>query len=293
MSFNKGTFNSLVAILSFFTLSAYASQVYVEKATGSGVNDSDLITATDLISSAVNNVSTNTVVDQPNKADFILRPKLIRLGEAYVMSLSKVQDGQQVFSSQLKAAQMDELDKVSQRLTRAVLEGKRAESDARVGEVTNEEAKEGTQRRPARGSAYLSFGGSTFGNLNSSGIGYSLGLGYSFDVNRVRLKLMGEANVNGAAFLMSGGLGGNYFFSLGDISPYLSADFGLGAAKIDGGGAFSGELVGGFVAGVGAGVELLRTSSINLDLGFRVGFLFHANSLGMPQVYSLRLGLYF
>jgi hypothetical protein len=38
---------------------------------------------------------------------------------------------------------------------------------------------------------------------------------------------------------------------------------------------------------------LLRTSSVSLDIGFRAGFLLHANSLGTPEQYALRLGLIF
>jgi hypothetical protein len=37
----------------------------------------------------------------------------------------------------------------------------------------------------------------------------------------------------------------------------------------------------------------LRTSSINLDLGFHASFLLNSNTFGIPQSYSVRLGLYF
>jgi hypothetical protein len=279
--------------LSGYSSGAFAAQVYVEAATGSGVSPGDLETATELVKSAVPQVSPESVSEQPNQAAFTLRPRLLRLGQAYVLTLAKIRDGQVVYSSQLKAERMDELDKVATRLTRSVILGESAPATPRVGEITDEEANNGTQRRPVRKAIYLGFGGSEFSHLNSTGVGYSFGAAYSWDTNYVRIKLLGEGDVNGAAFFASGGIGGNYYFSNSDVAPYLSADFGGGVAKVDGGGVFSGQTVGGFVVGAGAGVELLRTSSVNLDLGFRAGVLLHANNYGMPEVYSLRLGLYF
>ena len=276
-----------------FAVSVYAGQVYVEKATGGGVSDADLTNATELVKSAVGDVSSNSVVDQPNQADLILRPKLLHLGAAYILTLSKIRDGQTIYSSQLKAEKIDELDKVAERLTRSVLAGKRAADTPRVGEITNQEEHDGTQRRPARHAVYLGFGGANFQNLNSSGVGYSFGLAYSWDVNRARIKLMGEGDVNGAAFFASAGLGGNYFLTMEDLAPYLSLDFGAGVAKLDGGGVLSGQTVGGFVVGTGAGLEMLRTSAISVDLGFRMGFLFHSTVQGTPAAFTLRLGLYF
>jgi hypothetical protein len=285
--------NFAVLLVSLSSISAQAAQVYVEPASGSGVSASDLTTATDLVSSSVSDVSSDTVVNQASQAEYVLKPKLIRLGEAYVLSLSKVRDGKVVFSSQLKAAHMDELDKVALRLTGSVILGKRASDDAHVGEITDQEAKEGTQRHATRKQTYLGFGGSSFGNLNSSGIGFSLGAAYAWDLNRARVKLLAEGDMNGSAFFASAGLGGSYFLSLADLAPYLAADFGAGAAKVDGGGAFTGPTTVGFVVGFGAGIELLRTSSVNLDLGFRAAYLLHSNDFGLPQAYSLRLGLYF
>lgn len=108
----------LTAFLLAASEPAYANQVFVEKATGSGVNASDLTTATELVRTSVTDVSSDGVVEKSSQADYTLKPKLIRLGQAYVLSLAKVKDGKVIFSSQLKAAQMDELDKVATRLTR-------------------------------------------------------------------------------------------------------------------------------------------------------------------------------
>ena len=107
------------------------------------------------------------------------------------------------------------------------------------------------------------------------------------------LKVITEGSFNGSAFFVNGGLGANFFLSMTDISPYLAADFGAGAAKIDGGTVLVGQTVGGFVVGIGGGIQVFRTSATNLDLGFRAGFMLKSNDLGAPQVLTFRLGLYF
>jgi hypothetical protein len=274
---------------------AQAAEIYVEPATGSGVEPSDLATVTQLVKTSVSEVSSDTVTEQVAQSDLVLRPALVRIGQAYILSMSKVgKDGQVIFSSQLKAEKMDEMDKVAERLTRSVLTGEKAKDHARVGEITNEEAKEGTQRRPVRNSQYLGFGISNLINLNSSGVGYSFAYAYSWDVNVARIKILAELDGNGNALFVNAALGGAYFFTKGDVAPYVSADFGGGLAKLDGGSLFAGQSVGGFVLGAGAGVEFLRTSAVNLDLGFRSVFLLNSsNGYGIPIGLSVRLGIYF
>jgi hypothetical protein len=285
--------SALSAASSFFAVPALADNVFVDRATGSGVAESDLDTATTLVKTSVADVGGETVVDRIDKADLVLRPTLMRLGESYVLGLAKLREGKIAGSSQLKAARMDELDKVADRLTRSVLAGENAKANPRVGEITQHEASEGTERRPTRSENYLSFGGSVLSNLNSTGLGYSFGVGHAWDANIALLKIYAQGDFNGDAWMLTGGIGGDYFFSTRDIAPYVTADFGGGAAKIDGGGVFTGQTVGGFAVGVGGGVQFLRTASVNLDLGFRAGYVLHSNSIGLPQCYSLRLGLYF
>jgi hypothetical protein len=274
---------------------AAADTIYVAPATGSGVNQSDLATTTDLIKTSVNHNGSHQIVNQADQADFTLQPNLLNLGSAYVLQLSKIKsDGAPVFSTQLKAERLDELDKVADRVTHAVLAGKAASQDTQVGEITNQEAHDGTQRRPARNEWYAGFGGSGLSGLNVSGLGYSLGLARAWDLNTALLKIMFEDAGLDSSFLMSTNLGGQYFLSNSDLAPYLGADFGFGAAKAEGGGGFfSGQTVGGFDVGGEAGAELLRTAAINLDLMFRASFLLHSTSYGMPIAYTLRLGLYF
>ena len=288
-------FAALICLGVVSSTPALADHIFVQSATGSGVSSADLATATELIKTAVVEVSSHEVVPTPEQADFFLRPTLLKLGAAYVLSLSKAdKTGRNLFSTQLKAEKIDELDKVALRVTRSALSGAKASQDEHVGEITNQEENDGTQRRPTRKEWYLGFGPMTFSNLNTTGIGYSLGVARAWDVNTVLIKIMGEAGGHNSAFLISLGIGGEYFLSTGNTAPYVGADFGFGAAKASGNaGFFTGSVIGGFDGGLQAGVELLRSSKINLDVNFRAGFLLKSNSYGLPSVYSLRLGLYF
>ena len=281
--------------VAFSCASAWADRIYVERASGSGVSNSDLETATELIQGAVPQVSSDQVVSEMSEANLFLRPHLLRLGSAYLLQLEKAdREGEVIFSGSLKAERMDELDIVARRLTRAVLSNTTPSSDERVGEITNEEAHNGTQRNPTRSEWYLGFGGSDFSNMNVNGLGYSLGAAHVWDINVALIKIIGEFSGLDSAFMTSLGLGGDYFFSSSPISPYVGGDFGFGAAKAEGNaGFFSGDVIGGFDLGGEAGIEFFRTSAVNLDLGFRAGVLLHSNSYGSPAVYSLRLGVLF
>ncbi len=273
---------------------ASASSIYVAPATGSGSSEADLSTATDLVKTSVSNVGSNQVVEQPEQADFTLQPKLLRLGSAYVLGVSKIQDGKIVFSSQLKAEKIDELDKVADRVVHAVLTGKAAPQDVQVGEITNQEAHDGTQRTPTRGEWFISLGGSNLSNLNVSGLGYALSVAHAWDLNTALIKLGLEDAGLDSAFLISANLGAQYFITSSSVAPYVGADFGFGAAKAEGnGGFFSGQTIGGFDLAGKAGVELFRTAGVNLDIEFRAGFLLKSGTYGNPGAYTLRLGLYF
>ena len=283
----------VLCLVPFFALPSWAAQIYVEQATGSGSSSGDQDTATSLVRTSAGSIGNNHTLDSPDGADFTLRPKLMKLGKAYILNVSKVQNGQVIYASQLKAANMDELDKVALRVTQAVLSGRQTTDDAQVGEITNQESKDGTQRRPVRHETYVGIGAASLANMNAQHLGYSLGVATAWDTNTFLVRLMGELSGAGSAGMLSGGIGLNYFILNSDAAPYIGADFGYGAAKADGGGFFSGATRGGFVFGLDAGVVLLRTSTINLDLGFRAGFLANTNDYGRPASYSLRVGLYF
>ncbi len=278
----------------FICANVFADHVFIEPATGTSVSHDELLAVTDLIGSAVTEDGKNDLVTDKDGADFILKPKLTRLGGSIILSVSKVKDGKTVFSAQLKAAQIDELDKVAHRVTQAVLHGKKAAEDTRVGETTDQEAKEGTQRKPVIHALSVGLGGVVLGNLNTgSNIGFGLGASYGWDLNRVRIKFNAAGALDQNALFVDGGIGLNVFLLTTDFAPYLSGDFGLGLTKTQSTALMDSEVNAGFVGGIGGGIEIFRTSSVSLDLGVRLAMLLKSNAYGNPQTLSVRLGVYF
>jgi len=271
--------------------SSFADQIFVEATRGTGMVQSDLDTTTSLVQSAVSQ-SGYQVADQANGADAILKPELLRLGKSYILKISEVKSGEVVATSNLKAETIEELDKVALRVTQSVLKGKTASEDTAVGEITDQEANDGTQRRPVRRLTYIGLGAATFSSLGTSNIGYSIGFGKAWDANQTMIKIMGNLSGSASAAMLDATLGLDYFLSRRDLATYLGGSFGYGAAKSSGG--FSDSTArGGFILSPEVGAQIMRTSAVSLDLGFRAEFLLNSNEFGHPACYSLRLGVYY
>src|SRR3954451_18871920 len=123
-------------------VSARADLVKVDYATGINSSIPEQGTATQLVRSAVSELG-HRLTDDGGAADYTLHPHLMKLQQSYVLTIEKTVKGQSRYSAQLKAAHLDELDKVARRVTRAVIAEKRAAEDVRVGEVTDHESQEG------------------------------------------------------------------------------------------------------------------------------------------------------
>lgn len=288
----KKLFLTLVLFFAVVSPAALADDFYLENATGAGVPESDLTTTTELIRNEIEATNSNKIVTDA-KASLSLRPKILRLGQAYIIQLEKLQDGKVVFSTQLKADHIEEIDKVTKRLVEALLSGKNAQEDSRVGEITHQESHDGTQRKPSRHISYLGFGGSLFGAMNTSNVGYAFGAGFGWDVNDAIIKIQGDFSICGPAYFLNVGIEGMFFLSSQSIAPYLSADFGFGLTQSESSYMIGGQTIAGFDVGGGGGVLLLRTSNISIDVGLRVNVLLSTNNLGNPVAGTLRLGLYF
>lgn len=283
---------SFLCLLCFFCGLAFGDSYFIEDTTGTGFGAEDAIAVLQLVRSAVTDGG-HTVTAQRDKAQFQLRPKLMRLGKSYIFTLEKHAGETLVFSTKMKAAELEELDGVVNRVTRAALTSVQADDDARIDDVTQEEAIRGMRRRPARRGSFLAFGPASLSNLNASGLGFYLASAYSWDVNRAMVRLRAEMAINGGALLSDFGIGGSYFLSDRSVAPFVGVDAGFGVARIDRGSVFLNETVSGFTLAPLAGVHLLRTSAINLEIAGRIVFMLKSGSLGSPTSYSLRLGLYF
>lgn len=160
---------------------------------------------------------------------------------------------------------------------------------ARVGEIEVGEKEKYRTRFEAKNSKTFSFGPAFSANLNSSKMMYAGSLGYEWEAagqGAVFVEALGSHG-DGATYL-HGVLGGKYFFSDEDLSPFARIGFGMGFA--DGRDIKS---VTGFAGTVGLGVTMFRTSTVHLEVMASYSTLLTTNEHGTPGLSALTLGILF
>ena len=287
-------FRTLLCLFLLSSSVAHAIEVCVAPASGPGVATGQLQTITDLVRSAVGEAGSSVVApENPSACTVTLRTKVLKLDSATILSVEKWEENRMTFSTQLKAARTDELDRIANRVVRAVLSETAAKADARVDDVTEDEATHGVARRPARSGYFASFGPAWLSNLNATGLGVGISGGYAWDVNRVILQLQGDFVTRSAAIWSAAGLSGRYFLGSSDLAPYVSGQFGYGFAKQAKSGIFTGETTTGFALGAGAGLHLLRTTIVNLAVGARVTTILSELQGANPIATNVEVSLFF
>ena len=277
----------LLSCVLLFSLSAFSDTYFVQETATGALSKEDASTTTELIRSTINETGSHQTVGNAASAQYVLEPKLLKLGNSYIMPLQKQKAGKVVFSSQLKAKSIDELDGIVARLVRAVIDEVPVKADVRVNDVTETEAVSGTRRKEAQKHWYFGFGPYGSNNLGDNGVLYDLDIAYAWDVNSFSIKIFWDGafpgSNSGSNAFSDLGLGLNYFMKDTDMTPILEGDLGYGGANS----------TSGFVGGVGFGWEFFRTSSINFEILLRYAVLFNQTPIGTPSVYGLRIGLYF
>lgn len=226
---------------------------------------------------------------QPKEADYLLAPRILKLGSAYIVSIEKRQDGVTLNSVKLKARSADQLDVVADKLTRAVIQ----DTPPQAEQYEEGQVRRGTERSDTRKLNYFAFGPGTTGNLNTSGMGYHFSGGYGWDAVDFLIRLKTDLTIKKGAIFLDGGIGAQYFPMAGDFSPFVGGEFGFGVARLNGGNLFTDDTIGGFVLGLNAGVQILRTSDINLEISARYAVMLKSNSIGKPHTFGARVGIYF
>ncbi|MCB0349551.1 MAG: hypothetical protein KDD38_00110 [Bdellovibrionales bacterium] len=281
---------------------ALASTVYVETATGTGVDSPSLESVTELTKVAVSENTKFTLTEKKSSADFNIETKLLKLGDAIILTMTKTGKDKKSFTAKLKASGLEDVDVVTSRLVRSVLTEVAPEGKATVTDVTESEQHAGSRRYEATRQWQFGFGPAWSSNLNvgSGGTNWSLGYAWGLDPD-FQLALVADwysvANSDDANFTdVSFGL--DYYFSREKISPFIGADIGRGAAAAAQGCAdtwvcVSDDDASGWVVGVTAGYKFFRTSSVNLGIVGRYKYLFDKTSYGNPDMGSVRLVVYY
>jgi hypothetical protein len=279
--------------LLIFSSSGFAASYFVTDVTSDDAGPDITKSAKTLIITAVTNLGANLAPAEAS-ADYVLRPSIVRLGHAYVLTVAKVKNGAVVGSAQQKAMSAEELDDASNRAVRAVMLDTQTKPDLRVGEVKRREEDQLRRRILSRNTTYLGFGPGSLQNLGYSKLAYDFGIGRYWEVTpQSMIKLVGNGVLSGnwKVYYFSALLGLNYFLSDQDAAPYLTAGFGYGFSGS--GKSTPATAIGGFAMDVGAGLQLFRTSSTQFDISLVYSLIFGNNTIGTPGFTAVRLGVLF
>jgi hypothetical protein len=145
-------FKFLMAVVAFgvaIGFVANAESYFVEKAKVTNGGQTNAETATTLINDRLKSLEGMTMADSASAADFVLRPKVTRLGKAYVISIEKIKSGKRVSMTEGKAMTIEDLDKAVDKATIVAVNG--APRGAPLPQGLGEGPREGLQRGPPEG----------------------------------------------------------------------------------------------------------------------------------------------
>jgi hypothetical protein len=283
---------------------AFADKVFVESARGNGVADSDRESIEELVRMAVPQSGSHTVVSKKEDADYTLAPSLMKLGDAYILTIQKKnKSGSTIFAEKMKAGNLSEMDNVSGRLTRAVINQTVVANTADVTNITTEEEHMNSRRYNATRQWVVGLGPGWSSNLNSKGGGFSFLLGFlwgldpDFSISLTWLINNGPDKDHSTVSDFS--LGGEYYFSRSKFSPFVGARLGYGGATMNTNNcpiAYAGcgtDRASGWAGGLTAGYKLFRTSTVNAAVIANYTQIFDRTSAGSPGLTALLLAVYF
>lgn len=292
---------SLVFVLLGST--AFADSFFVETITGNEITAGDKSAVEELVRISVTENGKHTVVSKKDKADWILAPALLKLGDSYIITLQKKDKKDQVvFAEKMKAKTMSDMDTVASRLTRSVIEQKRTSETADVTNITQEEETMNTRRYQATRQWIIGIGPGWSNNLNSAGGGFTFTLGYLWGLDPdFAINLSWKGN-NGRKEDDSGystfSLGGEYYISRTKTSPFVGGRIGYGSAHADTCPFFSAttcseDKATGWSVDLDAGYKFFRTSSVNAGVAASYSYIFDETTRGNPSLFSVNLLVYY
>ena len=288
--------NTIVLTLLFISSLAFADKFCVQPfARETGASESNTAT-TELVKDAVQETG-HQVVDNPSECEFTLKGKVLKLGESYILSLEKFKKSERVGAKKLKT-NLDDMDRAASRVTRAIIDGENAKKNVTLDDVTKEDVESTNRRIQTMKQLLIGFGPVFFDNMGSSDIGIGATAAYQYTINpEFDAKLEAtfavgkdESSIN----VLYGAIELDYFFTNGNISPFLGLELGFGTfAGADNSSLLSKDREDGFVGGVALGVKFFRASTLNILAIYNYTYLFEKLSRGNPSMSSLQVGISF
>ncbi len=283
--------------------SSFAVDVYVESVSGKGMGASEREAIDEFVQSSVQNHSQFDLVMDKGNADVILMPKLLKVSDTYFLKISKIVNGKVVKSSRMKSKQLSDIDRVTERLVTAVLEGKDVKQTAQVNNITDAEVNRNTNRFEVTRQWFIGFGPGWLNNANigKSGFFWKIGHEWGLDPNfSINLSLDGTSLSDSSADFSMFQMGLDYYLNLSKTSPYVGVGIGYGSADVHGcDDSFlsytcaNDQEASGWAASVNSGVKFFRTSAVNLGLEAEYAYIFDETTVGNPSRITVSLSVYY
>lgn len=293
----------LLVLLLTVAQQAFAADVFVQEAIQDNAPSKWGTATTSLVRDAVTSHGEHRLSRNQTSADYVLQPKLLGLGDGYVLTIEKKRGGQVVLAKQVRLSSLDELDQAASRATHEALASSPiASSSTTEVEVTDlpmdtSNTLDRWERRPSQVYSYWTAGIGPFSgnNLDTENILYGIALGHTWDIHpRVSIRGLGEAAFSTGdedARVFNVAVGPSYYFLGGNSerSPYANLDFGYGFGQAN-----NDEDLSGFSLGLGVGYRFFRTETTGMEINLRWATLFDpAIGDDNPQIIGARLGVDF
>ncbi len=283
---------------------ALGANIYVAPVQGTNISQGETKTLRELIKAEVQSQSNFQLVDVLDQADFYIQTKVIKF-DSYNISMVRWQGNKKVSTGQWRATDSADLEKQLATAVGEILNSETSSGTAvlfedkkSLGEQAAEKkSKQNNERVPARRQVLVGFGPAYFNNMNTSqaGIGFQAGYLWSID-DHFDLGLQSDFAISTEhtdAYMLSGRILTNYYFSSNDISPYIGAGFGYGWASVHDSDTtlISDDAAGGFALSLQGGIKFFRTSTVNFAVGGEYTHIFDKSSLGAPGVFLVKVAL--
>ena len=310
MSFSFTKQVKFILIFLTFIISVFAeakSKVFVGSIKAISVSESDAATIEELIKTSVIEDLKNSLVNNHDESDYAISGRLVKLGEAYSLTLIKEKGANEIFRTSLKASLMSDMDVVVRRLVRAIDNEEAADSNAKVKDVTLDEQKNQRRRKEVLSQFTFAIGPATTTDMNIAGqtilwnLGYNYEIDFDWDMHLDIDWLSTQRHSEDDAEFLALNFGVNHYFTEGNFSPFIEGHLGYGTATVSRG-CSSNSLIcssrdrsSGWIFGLGLGLRFFRTSTTNFGVVFRGSILTDETEVThkKPMVGSLMLIGYF
>lgn len=280
--------------------SAFAANYFVRPVKSPSLNEEQTASINDLLRIAVDKVKGASSIDSESGADAVLEPRVVKLGSAYLLSVKKTRKGQSIFQQEARANSMEDMDTVTMRVVRAVILEKEFQDDTRIGEVTEAQVKQNTRRIETTNQWMFGLGPAWGTNIRTgeSGVYWLIGYSWGIDANwALTLGLEGVSIGDSNASFTNFFLGGEYYFTNYNSSPYASFSFGRGTAYADDDNnnflGLSDDKASGWSGDLGVGMKFFRAHRVNMSVSLKYLYIFDKTSAGNPSATIVYAGLYF